>query len=195
MPSDLLKEIFAFSFWVFVANVVVHLYSSTDTVMIGSVASLGTIGVSVYQIGSVFNSMVVSFTSGISSILSPKTQKMVFSGSTESELTDLAIKVGRIQALIISLVITGFISFGQPFIHFYAGDEYKDSYWVAVLMMVPNMIPLVQSVCLSVIIAKNKHKFRSLVYLGIAILNVIGTWFLMQTPLGIIGAALMTGSA
>ena len=33
-----------------------------------------------------------------------------------------------------------------------------------------------------------------LVYLGIAILNVIGTWFLMQCW-GIIGAALMTGFA
>ena len=46
-------------------------------------------------------------------------------------------------------------------------------------MMVPNMIPLVQSVCLSIIFAQNKHRFRSLTYLGIAILNVIGTWFMM----------------
>ena len=61
-------------------------------------------------------------------------------------------------------------------------------------MMVPNMIPLVQSVCLSIIVAKNKHKFRSLVYLGIAIVNVIGTWILMHI-MGVIGAALMTGIA
>lgn len=61
-------------------------------------------------------------------------------------------------------------------------------------MMVPNMIPLVQSVCLSTIIAKNKHRFRSLVYLGIAISNVVGTWFLMQI-MGVVGAALMTGIA
>ena len=57
------------------------------------------------------------------------------------------------------------------------------------------MIPLVQSVCLSIIVAQNKHRFRSIVYLGIAILNVIGTWYLMHTPLGIVGAALMTGVA
>ena len=61
-------------------------------------------------------------------------------------------------------------------------------------MMIPNMIPLVQSICLNVVVAKNKHKFRSLVYLGIAALNVVGTWVLMQT-MGIIGAALMTGVA
>ena len=93
-----------------------------------------------------------------------------------------------------ALIISGFIVFGQPFIYFYVGTEYADAYWVAVLMMVPNMIPLVQSVCLNVIFAQNKHKFRSLMYLGIAILNVVGTWILMQY-MGIIGAALMTGIA
>ena len=93
------------------------------------------------------------------------------------------------------MIVTGFIAFGQPFISFYAGDGYEESYWVAVFMMVPNMIPLVQSVCLNIIVAQNKHKFRSLVYLGIAILNVAGTWFLMHTSLGIIGAAIMTGVA
>lgn len=80
------------------------------------------------------------------------------------------------------------------FIVIVVGDTYEDAYWVAILMMIPNMIPLVQSICLNVVVAQNKHKFRSLVYLGIAILNVVGTWFLMRY-MGIIGAALMTGVA
>lgn len=92
------------------------------------------------------------------------------------------------------LIVSGFVAFGRPFIRFYVGDTYEDAYWVAILMMIPNMIPLVQSICLNVVVAQNKHKFRSLVYLGIAILNVVGTWFLMRY-MGIIGAALMTGVA
>lgn len=195
MPTHLLKEILVFSFWIFVANVVTQLYNATDTVMIGTVPSLGTNAVAVYNIGGVFNGIVFSLAVGMSSLLTPKTNKMVFSGATNTELTDLCIRVGRIQSYIISLVITGFIAFGQPFLFYYAGPEYGDSYWVAVLMMIPNMIPLVQSVCLAIIVAQNKHRFRSLVYLGIAVANVIGTWFLMQTPLGVIGAALMTGIA
>ena len=195
MPTHLLKEILIFSFWIFVANIVAQLYNATDTVMIGAVPALGTNAVAVYNIGAVFNNIVFSLAVGLSSLLTPKTNKMVFTGATNTELTDLCIKVGRIQSYIISLVITGFIAFGQPFLFYYAGPEYGDSYWVAVLMMIPNLIPLVQSVCLAIIVAQNKHRFRSLVYLGIAIANVIGTWFLMQTELGIIGAALMTGIA
>lgn len=195
IPTNLLKEILTFSFWIFISNVVGQLYNATDTVMIGAVPALATVGTAVYNVGATFNNMVFNLTTGISSLLSPKTNKMVFSGTSNKELTNLAIKVGRLQGYIFALVVTGFIAFGQPFIYYYAGSDYTDAYWVAIFMMVPNMIPLVQSVCLNIIIAQNKHRFRSMVYLGIAVVNVIGTWFLMHTKLGIIGAALMTGLA
>ena len=194
LPTDKLKEIIVFSFWIFVANVVGQLYNATDTVMIGLIPALATTGVAIYSVGGTFNGIMFSLTTGISSLLAPKTNKMVFQGASNKELTDLAIQVGRIQGYIMVLIISGFVAFGRPFIQFYVGDAYSDAYWVAILMMIPNMIPLVQSICLNVVVAQNKHKFRSLVYLGIAILNVVGTWFLMQT-MGIIGAALMTGVA
>lgn len=194
LPTDKLKEILGFSFWIFVANVVGQLYNATDTVMIGMVPALATTGVAIYNVGGTFNGIMFSLTTGISGLLAPKTNKMVFQGASNEALTDLAIRIGRLQGYIMVLVISGFIAFGQPFIRFYAGEEYSEAYWVAVLMMIPNMIPLVQSICLNVVVAQNRHRFRSLVYLGIAILNVIGTWFLMHA-MGIVGAALMTGVA
>lgn len=194
MPIHMLRSILGFSFWIFVANVVGQLYNATDTVMLGALPSLGTSAVAVYNVGATFNQIVFSLTIGISSLYAPRVNKMVFNGASDRELTDLSIRVGRLQGYIFSLVVSGFIAFGQPFIAFYAGSGYEAAYWVAVLMMVPNMIPLVQSVCLSVVVAKNQHKFRSVVYLGIAIANVIGTWYLMQV-MGVVGAALMTGIA
>lgn len=194
LPTHLLKEILSFSLWIFISNVIAQLYNATDTVMIGMVPSLATTGVAVYNIGGIFNNIISSLTTGISSLLTPKANRMVFQKATNSELTDLTVRVGRIQALIMALVVSGFIAFGKPFIFFYAGEEYLDSYWVAVLVMLPNMIPLVQSMCLSILVAQNKHRFRSIVYLGMAILNVIGTWILMKY-MGVIGAALMSGIA
>ena len=194
MPTSMLREILAFSFWVFVSNVVGQLYNATDTVMMGAVPELATTGVAVYSVGNLLNSVVFSLTIGISSLMGPKVNKLVFSGADNETLTDLAIQVGRLQGLIFGLVVSGFAAFGQPFIRLYSGPGYEDAYWVGLVMMIPNMIPLVQSICLSVITARGQHKFRAIVYLGIAIANVIGTWFLMQV-MGIIGAALMTGLA
>lgn len=189
-----IKEILLFSFWVFLAEIVDKLYAATDTTMIGVIPELSTKGVAVYNVGTVFSGMVLTIAVGLSGVLAPRTNKMVFKGATNSELTDFAIRIGRIQALIIGIIISGFIVFGRPFIHFYVGDSYKDSYWVALLIMIPNIIPIVQNVFLNIIVAQNKHRFRSIAYLGIAIANVIGTWFLLK-ELGVIGAALMTGIA
>lgn len=194
LPSRMIKDILGFSFWIFISNVVSQLYNATDTVMIGMMPALATTGVAVYNVGGTFNQIMFSLTIGVSSLLSPKTNRMVFKGTSNEDLTDLAIRVGRIQGYIMALIVSGFIAFGKPFIYFYVGTEYADAYWVAILMMIPNMIPLVQSVCLNVIVAQNKHRFRALMYLGIAVLNVVGTWFLMQY-VGVIGAALMTGLA
>ena len=188
------KEVLLFSFWVFVGEIVDKLYTATDTTLIGAVPNLATNGVAVYHVGTVFSGAVLTIAVGLSGLLSPRTNKLVFEGASNSELTDFAIRIARMQAIIVGLITSGFIVFGTPFIHFYVGDLYRDSYWVALLIMIPNSVPIVQNVFLNIIVAKNKHRFRSLVYLGIAIVNVIGTWFLLKY-MGVIGAALMTGIA
>lgn len=194
MPKFLLKEIFVFSFWVFVANIVNQLYNSTDTLIIGAIPALATIGVAIYNIGATFQSMMFSFSVGLLSVLTPKVNGMVFSGNDNTQLTDMMIRVGRLQCYIVSIVCSGFIVFGPEFLHLWAGEGYEDAYWVALATMIPACIPLVQNVAMNIIVAQNKHRFRSLTLLFIAIINVIGT-LLAVNPFGIIGAAVVSGLA
>jgi O-antigen/teichoic acid export membrane protein len=194
MPTSLLKEILVFSFWVFVANIVSQLYATTDKLIIGAIPALATVGVAVYNIGNTFSNIVLQLSMGVSSVLTPKINTMVFKGESNTELTNLVIKFGRLQMYIVMIVVTGFIAFGRQFIQLWAGDGYEDAYWVALATMIPSCVPLVQGVALQIIVAQNKHRFRSLVYLGIAIANVIGTYILVQ-DYGIIGAAVMSGVA
>ncbi len=194
MPKFLLKEILIFSFWVFVANIVNQLYNTTDTLIIGAIPALATIGVAIYNVGVTFNTMMLNFSLGILNVLTPKVNGMVFSGKSNSELTDLMIRIGRLQCYIVSIVCSGFIAFGQPFIKLWAGEGYEEAYWVAIVTMIPACIPLIQNVAMSVIVAQNKHRFRSLTYLFIAIVNVVGT-IISVNQFGIVGAAVVTGVA
>lgn len=194
MPTYLVKELLIFSFWIFVSNVVNQLYNATDTVIIGAVPALATVGVAIYNVGATFTNMMQSFTTGINSVLTPKINTMVFTGSSNTELTDMVIRFGRLQAYIVALVCSGFIAFGQQFIKLWAGPDYSEAYWVCLATMIPICIPLVQSVALNIIVAQNRHRFRSLVYLGIAIVNVVGT-ILCVNQFGIIGAAVVSGVA
>lgn len=191
LPTHLIKELLVFSFWIFVSNIVNQLYASTDTMIIGAIPALATIGVAVYNIGATFNHMMLSFTSGISNVLTPKVNTMVFSGGDSEELTDLLIRFGRLQAYIVAIVCSGFIAFGQDFILLWAGEGYEAAYWVALFTMVPSCIPLMQSVALNIIVAQNKHRFRALVYLVIALINVGGT-IVAVNYWGIIGAAMVS---
>ena len=130
----LLKDILKFSFWIFIANMVSQLFNATDTAMIGAIPKLSTEGVAVYNIGGTFNSIMFSLTTGITSVMAPKINNMVLSGKSGKELTDLSIKVGRLQCFIMMLVITGFIVFGKPFISYCNNKCYRNmvlntSYW------------------------------------------------------------------
>ena len=160
MPTYLVKELLIFSFWIFVSNVVNQLYNATDTVIIGAVPALATVGVAIYNVGATFTNMMQSFTTGINSVLTPKINTMVFTGSSNAELTDMVIRFGRLQAYIVALVCSGFIAFGQQFIKLWAGSDYSEAYWVCLATMIPICIPLVQSVALNIIVAQNRHRFR-----------------------------------
>ena len=75
--------------------------------------------------------------------------------------------------------MSGFTVFGPAFIKLWAGDDYHNAYWIAVLTMFPLCVPLIQNIGLTIVIAQNKHQFRSIVYLVIAIFNVITTYLVV----------------
>ncbi len=194
MPSGLLREILAFSFWVFVGGVVGQLYNAADMVIIGATPSLAAVGAAVYSLGYTFPNLLFALAQVTPGLFMPAVNRLVFSGASDGELTDLVIRVGRLQAYIVALTVSGFIAFGRPFLEFYAGPAYRGAYAVAVIVMVPNCVPLVQSAAHSVLQAKNMHRFRSLVYLAIAALNVALTIPLVRLY-GVVGAAIPTGGA
>lgn len=192
MPTHLLRELFSYCAFVFLATIVDLLYWSTDKVLIG--ARIGSVAVGVYNIGGVFTSMLQNMSSSISNVFTPRVTTLVVKNAPKQEISDLLIRVGRIQFLIVAFILSGYIVFGRPFISLWAGSDYLDAYYVALLTMIPLAVPLIQSIAFSTIMAQNKHQFRAIVYAIIAVINVIST-FIVLPFWGIIGAAACTGIA
>lgn len=184
------KEMFAFSFFIFLNQVVDQLNWNVDKYVIGYFS--GTASVAVYSIGASINSIYVSISSSISSVFAPRINRMVADTDDNGALTDLMIRVGRIQFMILALILTGFIFFGYYFlIGYYAGPGYEKAYAVTLLLISPITIPLIQNIGIEIQRAKNRHQFRSIVYTAVAILNL-----LISIPLckkyGILGSAFGT---
>lgn len=187
ISRELTKEMVGFSGFVFLGSIVDMLFWATDKMILGML--VGSAAVSVYQIGGTFNTMVMQFSSSISGVLAPKITGMVTRDASPKVLSELFIRVGRVQFLIVALIVSGFTSFGASFVQLWAGDEYQDAYWITVLTLFPLCVPLIQNTGLQILMAQNRHGFRSVVYLIIAIANVVSTWLIVPYLSGI-GAAL-----
>lgn len=185
-----LRELFGFSFYVLFALIVDKVYWGTDQFILGAVA--GTVVVAVYNIGANFVSYYMQFSTAITGMFLPRLTTMDVTHVSDTEFSDLFTKVGRLQYLILAFVLTGFILLGKRFIVLWAGLDYEESYYIALFVLIPFTIPLIQNLGLQMMYARNLHKFRSLVLFGIAILNVCIS-IPMARIYGGLGCAAVTG--
>lgn len=188
---NLMKEITIFSSYIFLNMIVDQINWNVDRFLLGMFK--GTGAVAVYGVGSLFNSYYLNFSTAISGVFIPKVNRMVTENDDNNALTHLFIKIGRIQFIILSLIMSGFIFFGDYFIKIFAGEGYELAYPVALLLMIPVTVPLIQNLGIEIQRAKNMHKFRSIIYFLIAILNLFISIPLCKTY-GIIGCAVGTSS-
>lgn len=190
--KEILKEVCNYSIFIFLATIVEKVNWNLDQIILGTLA--GTISVAVYSVASQLNSIYFSFSTAISGVMLPQITKMIEEKASDEDLSKEFIKTGRIQLLIMALVITGFVIFGKEFIYLWSGKNYEQSYYIACILMIPSTIPLIQNLGINIIQAKNRTKFRALLFAGISVVNVI-----ISIPLakayGGIGAALGTAAS
>lgn len=190
---SLLKEIAIFSFFIAINQIVDQINWATDKLVLGKICT--STAVAVYAIGSQINGYYLQFSMAISGVFVPQVNRIVMSSDDDvkrdHDLTELFTKVGRVQFIILMLILSGFIFFGKYFILKWAGDGYENSYYVALFLIVPVTIPLIQNLGIEIQRAQNMHQFRSYVYLGMAILNV-GISIVLSKKWGELGAAFGT---
>lgn len=187
---SLFKEIFGYSFFVFLNMIVDKIYWGTDQLILGVVS--GTTMVSIYAIGSQINSYYMQFSTAIAGVFLPRITQMITKKATDNEISDLFIKIGRIQYFILAFIMSGFILIGKEFISLWAGSGYETSYYIALVVMVPLTIPLIQNLGITILQAKNMHQFRSNLYIVVALFNVIISIPLAKI-LGGFGCAFVSG--
>ncbi len=182
----LLKEMWIFTFFIFINNIIDQVNWSVDRFLLGRM--VGTSAVAIYGVAGQLNTMYLQFSTAISNVFVPRINTMISSGKDDNEISDLFIRVGRIQFYVLVLIVSGFILFGYEFIKLWAGSDYSDSFYVALFLLIPVTIPLIQNLGIEIQRAKNLHKARSIVYLVIAVAN-IGVSIPLINKFGPLGAA------
>ncbi len=187
-----LKEIATYSFWIFLNAIMDKIYWGTGQFVLGSVC--GTVAVAIFSVAILLEQMYMIFSCSISGVLLPRITAMVTNNRSEKDVSDLFIKTGRMQCLIIAFILSGFIVFGQGFINLWAGKGYSDSYMITVMFFIALFIPLIQNTGITILQARNQMKFRSLLYLGISVVS-LAFQIVLTRYYGVIGCALSTSVA
>lgn len=96
-----------FTFFIFINQIIDQINWSVDKFLLGRFA--GTTAVAVYGVGGQINSMYIELSSSVSNVFVPKVNRIVAESGDDNELTRLFTKVGRIQFMILGLILSGFI--------------------------------------------------------------------------------------
>ena len=187
------KKIFAgllgYTFFIFLSDVVDQLNTNVDKFLLGRI--IGTVSVAVYSVGFNLKNYYQMVSWIVSEMFIPEANRLALEENSDRKLTELFTKVGRYNNYICLLVLTGFILVGRQFVQLWVGDGYENAYYVGMILMFAGYIPSVQTLGVNIQNAKNMHKTRSVVYFGIAVVNVIASIFLIR-KWGEVGTALGT---
>lgn len=192
--KGIFKSLFAYTSFIAINLIVDQINWNIDKFLLGRFK--GTGAVAVYSVGYMLYQYYMTLSTSVSNVFTPRIHRIINQTAEDErqqtiQLTSLFVKVGRIQFLILSLIATGMIFFGKPFIYFWAGEGYEEAYYVMLLLVLSSSIALIQNCGIEIQRAENKHQFRSILYSGMAIVNLVLSIFLCQ-KYGAVGSAIGT---
>lgn len=165
-----LKEISTYSFWIFLEAIMNTIFWSTGQFVLGIYVGAST--VAIYAVAIQLKNIYLSFSTAISGVFLPRITSMVSKHTSDKEISDLFIKTGRIQYVVMITILAGFILFGRQFVRLWAGDNYDESYFITLMFFIPLTVPLIQNLGISILQAKNQLKFRSVLYVSISVASL-----------------------
>ncbi|MHA6533608.1 oligosaccharide flippase family protein [Paenibacillus sp. BAC0078] len=185
--KTILKDIFSFSIWSTIITIAEKLIFNITPSILGAVSN--SINIAIFGIANTLEGFVFTFANAINGMFLPTVSRMINKENSEENILRLMIKLGRIQLIIIGILIIGFISVGREFIVLWMGEGYITSYYCTLFLIIPSFISLTQEIANTTVIALNKVKEKSYVYISSSVLNILLS-LILSKYLGVLGASI-----
>ena len=176
----------------FLTSIASQVNGNLDNVMIGAIS--GPDLVTIYSMGLLIFGMYMNLSTAASGVLLPTVSNLLSKENARDEITNLIIRTGRIQFMIMGAAAVGFICMGKDFIFLWLGNGFEDVYWITLILIIPATLELCVNTCLAVLRAQNRLGFRTMVLFGATILNAVITYYAVRYW-SYIGAAFGTAAS
>ncbi len=192
VDKTLAKSLFAFSAWIFVIGIAQRFKLNIVPTILGAFS--GTEEIAIFSVAMILEGYTFTFAQALNGLFLPKVTRMITANDDRKEVSDLMIKVGRLQFMVIGLLIAGIVVLGKPFISLWMGEYFVKSYYVALLLIVPLIITLTQEIASTLMFVLNEIKYRAILYVLASLLSVtIG--IILAPKYGAIGTGFGVGAS
>lgn len=189
--EGLKRDLIAFSGGILLMLIADQLFWKTNQLVLGYMGGMGV--VAVYSVAmQIAQTAYQPLGTAISSVFVPKVSQLYFEKKDIGAISELFINVGRLASYPLLLVLLGFILFGREFVFLWAGSEYEEAYYIALLVMIPFTVDLLQNISISIMQVMNCYADRGKIYLLMAVLNFVLV-IIVVPKFGALGAAAVTG--
>lgn len=191
IEAGFVREIVVYSSMILLQMVATQLNASIDQVLIGSLVASSSTILAVYGVGTQITQYYQSIGTSFTGVLMPGVVHMVEHGADATALTREMVRIGRIVFMVLGLIEGGFFVCGQQFILLWAGEENREAYLVALILMTAYLFILTESIGTQILWALDQHREQAILKIVIVLLNILLTIALIQwRPL--LGATLGT---
>ena len=184
-----LKNVFSFSMWTFVVSLAQRLRITLVPAVLGVVSNSSEIAV--FSLAMSIEGMIVTMSSAVNGLFLPKVSRLAHNGNRH-QITELMIRVGRLQLYVWWLIISGFCVFGHVFLDLWVDEKFANSYYVVICIAAASLIAQTQTIAMDLVYAENKIKHTAKLTFISAIIG-----FAIAFPLakiyGAVGAAIGSG--
>ena len=191
IDSKLLAEVIGYSAYILIQMVATQVNAFADSVLLGMLVPASAALIGVYSIGQQISQYYQTIGSSVNGVLMPGVVRMVEQGAPAEQLEDEMVRIGRMILCILGAIYVGLLLFGRQFITLWVGAENLEGYEVAVLLLTAYLFILTEAIGTQILWAKNEHREQALLKMGVVVVNVVLTVFLIRWK-PIFGAALGT---
>lgn len=190
--KSMLKEIFGFSIWIAIIVIAQNLIYNIMPTILGITSN--TVEISKFTAASTIEGYVYTFSYVISGMFMPQMARMIHKNKNDEvanakEITELMIKIGRIQMVIVGAIIAIFTVFGKDFVELWLGKKFGGTYETILLMIIPTAIIAIQGIAETYVSATGKIKYNAYGTIVAAIVAVVIA-FVLSSTYGAIGAGI-----
>lgn len=167
--SILVKSIIAFSGILLLNSIVDEINTNVDKTLLGFFSIPED--VTKYQIAQELGLYLTAMSVAVSGVFAPSMHENVVKKDHDS-LSNMFLKISKMQSIILCCVAFGFLSCGKEFILWWLGEKRIASYYIGVVLMIVGLGPLTMNASIEIQRAMDMHRFRALIYFVFAVLNI-----------------------